>query len=260
MLCPACNAQLLPQERSTNVGRVVIDVCPNCGGIWTDTGEANFISSKDMADLPLPADPNAVEHIPQELLCPKDRNALVAFHGDSIPQDIKAFRCTQCQGYWFPYHELQGLKNAQKVKIDYFKTWHVPLPKVTAVLLPLLILFIGAGIVATVRLTQQPQDTRTKAQGMISTPIVAQIDDTHVLITFTTQVSTRTNIRYWQSPEAVIVEKPVSQEAKIVHAVQIEFREGYVYSYQLIALDPNEFVSPTYEFRIENGALQIQSR
>ena len=116
MLCPACNTQLLPQERSTNVGRVVIDFCPNCGGIWTDTGEANFVSGKDMADLPTPFDPKAREHIPQELLCPKDRNALVVFHGDSIPQDSKAFRCTQCQGYWFPYNELPQLKQAQKVK------------------------------------------------------------------------------------------------------------------------------------------------
>ena len=40
MNCPRCQGQLREREREVGGGElIVMDACPNCGGIWLDKGE-----------------------------------------------------------------------------------------------------------------------------------------------------------------------------------------------------------------------------
>lgn len=48
MQCPKCQTALRERERET-AGRevVVMDVCPNCGGIWLDKGELEKLTESE---------------------------------------------------------------------------------------------------------------------------------------------------------------------------------------------------------------------
>ena len=40
MNCPRCQAALREREREVSAGEIVVmDACPNCGGLWLDKGE-----------------------------------------------------------------------------------------------------------------------------------------------------------------------------------------------------------------------------
>jgi Zn-finger nucleic acid-binding protein len=46
MNCPKCDAEMLEITVSTLTGRVVVDRCSNCGGLWFDHGEAEALKQK----------------------------------------------------------------------------------------------------------------------------------------------------------------------------------------------------------------------
>lgn len=45
ILCPRCSAEMLLQDVAKDDLKVEIDRCPNCGGIWLDSGESEKIMS-----------------------------------------------------------------------------------------------------------------------------------------------------------------------------------------------------------------------
>jgi Zn-finger nucleic acid-binding protein len=48
MTCPRCQTPLRERERETaNRDIVVMDVCPNCGGLWLDRGELEKLSQSE---------------------------------------------------------------------------------------------------------------------------------------------------------------------------------------------------------------------
>lgn len=46
MICPKCGAEMLELTVSTLRGRVMVDRCTNCSGIWFDHGEAEALKEK----------------------------------------------------------------------------------------------------------------------------------------------------------------------------------------------------------------------
>jgi len=57
MECPKCNAQMI--ERSVEVlhGKVVLDQCSSCKGLWFDNGEAEQLKKSWMSDFLDSGDP-----------------------------------------------------------------------------------------------------------------------------------------------------------------------------------------------------------
>jgi Zn-finger nucleic acid-binding protein len=45
MTCPRCSAELRPQRREN----VEIDVCPQCRGIWLDSGELERLGAAEQS-------------------------------------------------------------------------------------------------------------------------------------------------------------------------------------------------------------------
>lgn len=254
MLCPECNATLSPIQLTTATGNVVLDYCATCGGIWSDQGEINFVKLKDLGPLSrlLPQKPQ--HPTIQYHLCPKDRNTLELFKGESVPADISIFRCQVCGGIFFPEGTLPNFKHAQESKINYFKSWKIPLHSVYAILLPLLlILVLGGGLLATIVSVQRGTDIRSKAKEAVSKPLVLSPAASEILISFTTITPSITKIKYWIKPD-VVTEAWVSPAPDTVHTVRLKYlEENQSYSYQLIVTEPNPYESPVYLFTTKSG-------
>ncbi len=247
MFCPSCNHQLLPISLRGKTGTQVLDYCKICGGTWTDQGEVNFLGLHDLDPLFALLGKIASDTSGQTLHCPKDRSILEIFRSESIPDDLTIFRCGDCDGTFFPSGTLTDFKKAQEAKVNYFKTWHIPLSSVYAVLLPLLlVLLIGGGLWATLISVEKPTDVSTKAEDVFSVPVVYQTKSDQWVIFFTTKDPAVTKIRYWTTP-MVIKEVWVSRDPQLNHTVTLQnILPNQSYSYQMVK--PNVSESTVYTF------------
>jgi Zn-finger nucleic acid-binding protein len=249
MLCPECNHQLLPVTVKTDTGDVSLDYCASCGGIWADQGKANFVKTKDLTPLLALLPQKGIHPPPQNTFCPKDRNILEAYRGNNVPLDINLYHCPKCNGMWFPEHAFREFKAAQEAKINYFKTWKIPLASIYAVLLPVFILIsLTGGLYFILFGFNSGTEIRTKAKDVISKPIVLHPSPDQVLISFTTGQPQTVNIAYWITPREV-QQAWVSQTPSQTHTILLKDLEpDRTYSYQLIIPGPPEVKSPVYIF------------
>lgn len=252
MLCADCNHQLSPITLTGHSQNIDLDYCGHCGGIWTDTGETNFLDDKSLVELTdlLPEEP-APDVLLQQPLCPRDRNIMTVFRGESVPYDLAIFRCGKCNGFWFPYKGLFKFKSAQASKISYTKNWKIPLPSIYSVALPLLLLLVlGTGLVAVLSGVDKNTDLRTRAQMSVSKPLVIHPDANSVILSFNTEKAVISKIKYWQRPNSK-TESWVSNVPKTNHTVQLKnLTPDVTYSYQLLIKDDPETESPVYTFTI----------
>ena len=101
MFCPECNHQLSVIAITAQTGRVTLDYCNACAGIWSDQGEVNFIKESELSPL-LQLLPRKGTHLPIQLLhCPKDQSQLELLQADSVPRDVIIYRCGVCNGKFF---------------------------------------------------------------------------------------------------------------------------------------------------------------
>ncbi len=249
MLCPECNHPLLPIEVKSLTQNVQLDYCGSCGGVWTDSGEINFIDEKELAAVAglLPKFP--VHSQIQYNLCPRDRATLAIFKAESIPVNLDVLRCPTCGGLWFPDSNILKFKKAQEVKLNYFKAWNIPLPSIYAILLPaFLLVILGASLFATISGINQGQDIRSRAHDLISKPIILHPAQDQIVINFTTEKDSVTKIKYWINPDEAI-EIPVSSTAQKSHTIILRNLEvDKSYSFQLLITEPESIISQVYTF------------
>ncbi|OIP23288.1 hypothetical protein COX95_01700 [bacterium CG_4_10_14_0_2_um_filter_33_32] len=118
MFCPNCKTQFKTvQANSANPGLfVLIDQCPNCGGIWFDQFELYQISSSEAQQIDNVNEVLLANKMPinSNLYCPKDHTKLEEFNDPNIPKDIQIDRCAKCSGIWLNKGELLRFKNRMK--------------------------------------------------------------------------------------------------------------------------------------------------
>jgi Zn-finger nucleic acid-binding protein len=104
VLCPNENTQLQQVKTDSFYGQtVILDQCPDCGGIWFDScelympkqGEANKIELLNLDNL---RSSTIVQN--DSLLCPRDRTGLIRFIDPFFPKDLILARCQMCNGFW----------------------------------------------------------------------------------------------------------------------------------------------------------------
>lgn len=107
---------LCPRDRSSMeseaVGRVVIDRCGRCGGIWLDAGELESLVKDGpggalWADIG-PAVQSRTRAQLGALLCPRDGRELQAVEHDQ-QKHVEVDRCARCRGMFLDVGELADL-------------------------------------------------------------------------------------------------------------------------------------------------------
>ena len=109
MLCPACKAEMFVLEFE----RVELDYCPDCGGVWLDSGELELIGARAGAlqsDLlaALEAQEGKRPLRAERRRCPICRHVMLhtTTHGEN---PVVLDRCPAQHGIWFDRGELQAV-------------------------------------------------------------------------------------------------------------------------------------------------------
>jgi len=123
--CPGCGSPLIEVCAEANYGRyLLLDQCPDCGGIWFDgwelyylkNGEANRLDPVDREKL---LALSSFKKGPDQ--CPRCQVDLEPFNDPNIPKDARIERCSKCNGLWLNRGELQRYadhKTGLRVKQD----------------------------------------------------------------------------------------------------------------------------------------------
>ena len=102
MHCPKC-ARIPLKAKKAKTGKVVVDVCSNCRGVWFDANELNEVLPVASKGMSLPKDAEDTR-----MTCPRCR---VPLKGFNYPQTyVKIDMCQECQGLWFDAGEFKEIK------------------------------------------------------------------------------------------------------------------------------------------------------
>ena len=118
MLCPACKAEMFVLEFE----RVEMDYCPDCRGVWLDSGELELIGQRAGAlqtELLAALEKQDARRVSglEKRRCPVCRKALRRTNttGES---PIELDRCPAEHGIWFDRGELQAVVRAAGASAD----------------------------------------------------------------------------------------------------------------------------------------------
>lgn len=108
--CPGCGSLLKEVSAEANYGRyILLDQCPDCGGIWFDSWELYYLKNQEAGRL---------DRVDSEKLltltsfkkgsdeCPRCEVDLEPFHDPALPKDARIERCAKCNGLWLNRGEL----------------------------------------------------------------------------------------------------------------------------------------------------------
>lgn len=121
MFCPNDNVEMRQVKAEAHYGQLVLlDQCPDCGGIWFDKlelymakpGEADKIESLDVDNLQTPSDFQN-----PDLICPRDEAKLIQFKDPYLPRDLVIARCPYCEGLWLNRGEFTKYQKFRQEKL-----------------------------------------------------------------------------------------------------------------------------------------------
>lgn len=252
-LCPNCNHYLTPLTITTDShGKIEVDHCYFCGGVWFDHFEINRLPIRSALYLSRMVTKEDLQKVQGSNRCPKDGTNLRELRAESIPTDMTVLSCPKCGGNFVSKRELLTLKKAQKVKIDYFKTWKIPIPNISAVLIPSLFLFmVTAGVFLTVRNVMQSQEARIRAAEIIRVPTIVVSGRNSVLVSFSTAIPVASSIVYKSEGEKEPHTIPVATERQTQHTVTLQNlnpKESYTLKIYVEEIPGKLLSSPTYTF------------
>lgn len=125
MNCPVCSESM----RTDQIGKVEIDVCTKCDGVWFDQDELRKAKDETDSDLnwmdfEIWKHEDKFTFTPRELKCPKCLKGMVAISYDKTGVEIDY--CPDCKGAWLDEGEFGKIieslnfELANKSLSDYF--------------------------------------------------------------------------------------------------------------------------------------------
>lgn len=253
LICPNCSHNLTPLTvKPDPQSSLELDHCYFCGGVWFDHYEINRIRITEAEKLASHNKMDKISNYSGNNQCPRDNTKLLRKTGESIPQNVTVLSCPVCNGNFVTQKDLVNLKDAQSKRLDYFKAWNIPLPKLSSVLISLLVFSIAvSGVFLTVRNVEKSKEARIKAKETISIPTIIVSSLNSVVVSFTTTTPTTSSVVYKAVNEVEPHTIPVSAEKSTNHTVILQNLTPQT-SYTLkvyIEEMPGEIIgSPTYSF------------
>ncbi len=237
MICPNCSHNLTPLTITTVArGRLEVDHCYFCGGVWFDHYEINRFPMKEALQLSRVATAVDLNLVKGNNECPRDGSLLTQARNESIPPDISVLVCPKCGGSFVNKSDLITLKKAQKLKLEYFKAWKIPIPSLSSFLIPSFLLIITslAVVLTGSYYTKQREEIRIKASELIGVPTVITSQPNLVVISFTTTVPALTSIAYYEEGAKEPHTIPVSVNPETKHIVILKnLNSGKNYKFKI---------------------------
>lgn len=158
MHCPNCRHILTQVDLET----IQVEHCNSCGSTLFEANEINRITEKDAERLSLMKQTDSISG--GEKLSPRDGSVMQRIQHESIPQHVTLLE-SKTTGEVFAYPgDLLEFKKAQNAKINYYKSWHIPMPPLANVLVFSFAIIASASIAYMVTLIQSPTTQSIEAQ------------------------------------------------------------------------------------------------
>lgn len=234
MMCPNCGKKIKKVEFDNQN----ILHCANCGCTFFEQNGINRISLKSARTLAWDKKESFIKG--SELACPKDSSIMISVQNeDAIPVDVTLLRCPSCYGVFAHPEDLLKFKQAQNIKIRFFKIWSKPLPSLQTILVLSFVGFLILTVAASVLNLNNSQVSTTSAQDQISN-VYAKQTSTFLFISFNTKVAYRTSIKLRDVQTGEIVTKQVSSNFNTLHTLTLEgINTQHPIYYQILLEDKN---------------------
>jgi hypothetical protein len=129
--------------------------CMRCGGVFGLAETINLITNDDVTGW---AHIVGVGRLASyEGRCPIDKAMLVKYEGESVPEGLLVKKCEGCGRWWFPGNNLIKYKEAQGVKLNYYRLWGMPFDLKGLVLPIAVVVMLLIGVWVGVRLLRERQ-------------------------------------------------------------------------------------------------------
>lgn len=231
MSCPNCNTEM----SVVNLDNQILLHCGNCGGSFFEENGINRIG-QDSA-FQLSQDKKSDEVSGQEKKCPKDQTPLsVLENSESVPANITLLHCKTCKGFFVFPEDLVTFKKAQNTKLNYFKTWGIPLPSLRAVVVLSFVAFVSAALFSRFLLFQNGSLGQTQARDLIK-QISFSSSGRYGFISFKTTIPFRSFIFITDTKTNQNFSKEISAKPTLLHYVtltNIPFTDPLTYHIILI--------------------------
>jgi uncharacterized protein len=122
MLCPNEKSEMRQVKLDSHYGQtVILDQCPDCGGIWFDTMELYSVKQGQSAQIDH-LDPAILQALSPlqalERFCPHDQARLARFVDPFFPKDLVIERCPDCGGLWLNRGEFTKYQQFRQTRLD----------------------------------------------------------------------------------------------------------------------------------------------
>ncbi|MBI3784609.1 MAG: zf-TFIIB domain-containing protein [Deltaproteobacteria bacterium] len=112
--CPACQHSLNEVRAPATTGYcLLLDQCPQCGGVWCDKWELYPLSTEAARQID-PAGQGTVPAEPPQSVgsypCPRCSVRMKPFVDPSLPATVRIARCSRCEGMWLCRGQLRLVK------------------------------------------------------------------------------------------------------------------------------------------------------
>jgi Zn-finger nucleic acid-binding protein len=175
MNCPNCRCGL----ELIKFGQINVYHCQNCGGSFFEENIINRISLSDANKIAADRKVDYVSGLTK--LCPKDNSSLKTIQEESIPQFVTLLKCEKCQGIFTFPDDLINLKRAQKNKLNFFKTWHLPLPSLRSVLVSSFIILTIVSSFYGISIINVRQSLQTQANEVVKSIKISSVNNDTVV-------------------------------------------------------------------------------
>lgn len=176
MHCPNCQ-HILTQVELENVQ---VEHCNNCGGSLFEANEINRITRKDAERLSMMKLTDVLSNGTK--ISPRDGSPLIRIDSPSIPQHVILLQ-SKATGEIFAFaDDLIAFKDAQDAKVNYYRSWKIPMPQISQVMVFSFAILASAGLAYFASLLSTPQTQTTQAQTLCEGGIgQVQLDAGHVV-------------------------------------------------------------------------------
>lgn len=231
MSCPNCNTEM----SVVNLDNQILLHCDNCGGSFFEENGINRIT-QDSA-FQLSQDKKSDEVSGQEKKCPKDQTLLsVVENNESIPDTVTLLKCKICKGIFVFPEDLVLFKKAQDVKLNYFKTWGIPLPSLRAIVVLSFVAFISAAAFSRFLLYQNRSLGQTQARDLIKQVSFSK-SGRYGFISFKTTLPLLSKIVITDTITGQVFTKQISTKPTLLHYItltDIPFTDPLTYHVVLV--------------------------
>ncbi len=214
MLCPNC------QEKLTTVkfGQVEVFHCPNCGGSFFEENEINRLSFSQAKKLAVDKKNGFISAAPK--FCPKDNLPMKAIQEESVPQFVTLLKCEKCQGVFAFPDDLVNFKKAQQTKLNFFKTWRLPLPSLKSILVYSFLILTTVSLFSSFQAITTNQSLKTQADDVIKSIKISAVNNTTVVY-FITKVPFQSEAVFFNQQTGQEIRRIISKEPAKTHFLTV---------------------------------------